>query len=322
MALQRFNHKCVYSYLTSVLSGQARTIILSEEVGEDPKKAWDALADEYARRTDMEVEVALNEWYRMSKNVMETGMQFLIRLDIAADNLAKRGKNPDDQAKLTKARECLLMDKKYRHVIEGSLLNPNLTYAALKKTIIELDALHSNVQKESNGTQNLQEESALKSQQYQNPKPRKRPDGSIIRNGNYKHCGKHSHFAFECRNKDKPQTEEGKKVEEEMKKRKTMRGRLCQEMDIEEEEQMAKKAGENGLPDCDMIVDSAAFPTLHPNACNAENVTPVEGKGAKTANGGFMKVEMKGNLSVFASQPTIRASIASILDEPLLSVRT
>ena len=59
--LQKYNHRCVFNYLTSVLSGQARMIVLSEEVGGDVKRAWDALANEYDRRTDMEIEVTLNE---------------------------------------------------------------------------------------------------------------------------------------------------------------------------------------------------------------------------------------------------------------------
>ena len=51
----------MFSYLTTIVTGPARTLILSEEVNENPKKAWDALANEYDRRTDMDTEIALGE---------------------------------------------------------------------------------------------------------------------------------------------------------------------------------------------------------------------------------------------------------------------
>lgn len=274
--LKKYNHRCVFSYLTAIVSGPARTLILSEEVAEDPKKAWDALAEEYDRRTDMEVEVALGEWYRMTKRASETGTQFLTRLDGIADRLAKKKRNQDDKAKLAKVRECLVTDRRYRHVIEGSLLNDQLTYAALRKTIIELDALHSITPKGGDEGEG-KEETAMKVQQNRRmEKPKRRQDGSIIRDGNCSHCGKHGHFGFECRNKDKPQTEEGKKIEEEMKKRRgggQQRGRKCQEEeDSDEEPAIARRVQMNKrLPNYDLIVDSAAYPTLLPNTSAYED---------------------------------------------------
>jgi hypothetical protein len=240
--------------LAAVTEGPARVIVLSEAVKDNPKKAWDALAVEYDRRADMEVEIALGDWYRMVKKASESGSQFLTRLDSIADCLAKKGRTQDDKAKLAKARECLLTDKRYRHVIEGSLLNDGLTYASLKRTIVELDVLHN-----AKPTKNSEED------------PRKRPDGSIIRDGNCSHCGKRGHFAFECRNKEKPQTEDGKRVEEELKKR-GGRGRRCQEANTDEEPVVARRAQTNKhqLQDYDLVVDSAAFPSFFPNASNED----------------------------------------------------
>ena len=317
----------MFSYLTAIVTGPARTLILSEEVNENPKKAWDALANEYDRRTDMDTEIALGEWYRMSKKPSETGTQFLTRLDMIADRLAKKGKNLGDQAKLAKARECLLMDRRYRHVIEGSLLNENIQYAALRKTIVELDALHNITSKESEERNEMKEELALKSQQnrltgYRAPQKR-RQDGSVIRNGNCSHCGRFGHFAFECKSRHKPQTEERKKVEEEMKKRRGTqhRGRFCQEPQEHTNKQIANRVKQNdSLPDCNLIVDSAVFPTLLPNTCHVENVKEASAKTAKTADGNIMKIEKSGELSVFENQPAIRASIAPTLEDPLLSV--
>ena len=39
IALQKYNNKCVFSYLTAIVTGPARTLILSEKVNENPKKA-------------------------------------------------------------------------------------------------------------------------------------------------------------------------------------------------------------------------------------------------------------------------------------------
>lgn len=135
------NRKCVYGYLIASLSGQARTLVLAESVKQDCNLAWTTLVAKYDRHSDLDIEHALNEWYHLTKSPSETASEFITRMDIAADKLAKRGKAPEDTTILAMLRTSLRSDPRYRGIIEASIIDPNIRASNLRKIIFELDSM-------------------------------------------------------------------------------------------------------------------------------------------------------------------------------------
>jgi hypothetical protein len=88
--LQKYNNKCVYSYLMTVCSGKAKTKISMVAVKKSPKIAWDTLALEFDRRLDVDIESLIGDWFDTRITEFSNATLYIEHLEEINNALARK----------------------------------------------------------------------------------------------------------------------------------------------------------------------------------------------------------------------------------------
>jgi hypothetical protein len=71
------NHASVFCYILENLSRPPKMIALSTGIKQNCKLLWEALEKRYNQHADLDLQMALLQWYRLTKSELETGMEFV-----------------------------------------------------------------------------------------------------------------------------------------------------------------------------------------------------------------------------------------------------
>jgi hypothetical protein len=209
-SLQKYNNKCVYSYLTTVCSGKAKTKISMVAIQRSPKLAWDKLALEFDRRIDIAIESLIGDWFDTKVTNFATATLYIKHLEELNNALARKGKELPEEQCLSKVKRDLIKHKRYKQLITSALLDPTTTMAKLKSAVITFDILVGPNAPPKDDDKDA-EEKALncseasscpscsrceeRAMQGREQNSDKRRDGSPYRKGKFcTHCGKEGHF--------------------------------------------------------------------------------------------------------------------------------
>jgi hypothetical protein len=256
--LKKYNSKVVFSYLSVIVLGDAQLEIFRDGVRGQPKRVWDLLSKKYDRQINVEKEILLSNLYNCEMRGLELGTNFIGRMSAIIDELAKKGHNVDEDTKLQRLRTSMMKDDRYKNTIENSLLQEK-SFEDISEAVTQLDALRKQAEVDKVEAKSAQrEEKAQKASE----KDKKRVVPFGLRPQSCTHCGKKGHFRRECKDIDKPRTEEELKVWKEMKKH--FRSKMCKEGDDEKEKEEGEEEprAASEVPDMDLIVDSGSHPCI------------------------------------------------------------
>jgi len=223
----RINRLCVWQFIQLNCYGRAKQEVTTIANTSDPFKSWKALDKFYNSPSEARINAALVKWSELSMSRGETGTMYVARIRLLVDEL-ERVKHPKDSREIMMKLRITLDQSRYSSVIGILCLSPDGSEVEKIYDMIRLIDDDNEMRRRFSPSEETSMALSMVLDTSENSNGRGRGVNAIGRGNRGRHytrsischhCGRPGHMSFQCNDRNNPQTEEGRRIEEETRAR-------------------------------------------------------------------------------------------------------